>query len=1184
MASRIGNTGFAGQVYKTAAGYGNVVASEVPVYSNGWITDVKVLAGGDGTTCRAKLAVWDQDGTLLWSAPQDTWNAGIESRSATIPDGIKVYAGTSVFIGFWRRKEDPCQFATSHGAGLVRVGTHTTTDDVPAAFTSFDRFEPDTLAANAAFVANQAPLASVWRSPSGGGVSSVVPVWQGEMSHGMEEMPYDRVEEVQLTVWVSTTGTVIFNASFGVTDADRDAGFWTRSDIQLSAGGAYIALYRLKDSFGVWSPWSVMISLVTAAGPAAPTPLEPAANSRITADRPTQFRGTYSHPSGTPFGGQVALEIWAATWSPARGKWLPQYRIAQNITSGTVLNASNEWTVPGSWIPYPLRPGMYMWRAETKDNQGRWGVSTSYILFRVNEAPNAPFNLSPGGGKATSNRQISASVSDPSGDPIVSAVAELVRASDGAYVYNALPWVSKQDYLVNDRVRPSVPNGHAYVASIPGRAVAPEPVWPTGAGATVRDNAGLVAIARSTAYTVGLARLRPGGALTDPDWWECTTAGTTAATAPAYPASGTAGQTITDGTAVFTCRKTITWTEAGSDTAFTMTVASDGQTISTSIPANLITLGTRYNWRARASDDGWPSPGAWSAWSEWIYADAPTVNLISPRPGVVRNLVKQPNAENDPAVVGSFWTDTGLTGGSTISRVNDGDAFEGLWAWRGAFASGGGNPVRRSDFMPVDPTKPYFFSARFKREAGQPLCARHFYVEAYNAAGTLLSTMYPGDMPQGTDPGTLWVERKGYIGPAGFTLQWPAATTQIRLVWEPSRNIVSASRLDNVFVKELSAGLTQATADATIDWHGYFDGSHQSNVPAGTYAWEGVQGNSTSVGLNVLRASSEDLIIAYAGATAKSADRLVIEQWDGSSWQALYDSGFVASARTQLPFPQNQVKNGGYYRLRVEAKDSGAIVLTGATDWLYFEVAYEGPAELQITRAEGLPDTAQIILEWKQSTLPSLEFVGYEVAIQEAGSTTRKIVALLTNQQNPTYTYHWPVTSKPYVFRVRQIQNVGAEQIAGRWTVVNARVEYRKWYLKDLEDPDGYTLAFDVMADDTPTRTPKAPITAVTPWGSKVPTHFVGEERSSSGTVTVRIQWNDPTADAKQAVLEALEDRRLGVCLLSYQPNRKKFAMLTSIQESDPHLPWSQIWALTWEETQYEEDYYAREGVTPSAN
>lgn len=127
-------------------------------------------------------------------------------------------------------------------------------------------------------------------------------------------------------------------------------------------------------------------------------------------------------------------------------------------------------------------------------------------------------------------------------------------------------WAAKRVFAAAAEVVPSgaAQNGHRYAAQTPGRSGPNQPVFPLGAGATVRDNAGLVAVARSTAYAVGASVLKPSGTASDAEWYEVTSVtgtGTTAATAPAYPTTN--GATVADGEVTLTTRKTVLWAEAG---------------------------------------------------------------------------------------------------------------------------------------------------------------------------------------------------------------------------------------------------------------------------------------------------------------------------------------------------------------------------------------------------------------------------------------------------------------------------------------------------------------------------------------------------------------------------------------------------------------------------------------------
>ena len=107
-------------------------------------------------------------------------------------------------------------------------------------------------------------------------------------------------------------------------------------------------------------------------------------------------------------------------------------------------------------------------------------------------------------------------------------------------------------------------NGHAYRADNAGTSGPNPPAFPLVVGTTVRDNAGLAAVTRSTAYALGASVLKPGGASPDAEWYEVVTvtgAGSTAAVAPAYPT--VEGQTVVDGDLTLAVRKTLVWKEVG---------------------------------------------------------------------------------------------------------------------------------------------------------------------------------------------------------------------------------------------------------------------------------------------------------------------------------------------------------------------------------------------------------------------------------------------------------------------------------------------------------------------------------------------------------------------------------------------------------------------------------------------
>lgn len=127
---------------------------------------------------------------------------------------------------------------------------------------------------------------------------------------------------------------------------------------------------------------------------------------------------------------------------------------------------------------------------------------------------------------------------------------------------NAASWQANKAYAVNDCVIPPTPNGYIYRCVTAGTSSTLTPSFPVTLGQTCKDG-NVVWIcqldyaytpqigtrAASTAYTLGTL-VRP--ATVNGYVYKCTTAGTTAATAPTFPT--VPGSTVTDGTVVWTCQ------------------------------------------------------------------------------------------------------------------------------------------------------------------------------------------------------------------------------------------------------------------------------------------------------------------------------------------------------------------------------------------------------------------------------------------------------------------------------------------------------------------------------------------------------------------------------------------------------------------------------------------------------
>lgn len=1204
----------------TGVDYGNVIYDTFRMPDRGWIYEIRVHVGGSNGPTTGKLALWDgESGQLAWSSGEQAWGAGRDWRSAPLgAQAVPVEDRQRIALGFWRDPKQPAAVSLDWrrwGPPHVDVQTHLTDRDVPP-LGAHDNFEHMILAAVAYYHPQERPSKVQWidPTPAEGSVSNLRPIFSGLLLHE-DDADFDYTERVHIRVtrrnWPHT---VAFSEYIEVTPGATT--FTYQPPSPLTASTSYTVQVRHQDSWGSWSPWATR-HFETSAGPDAPVLVNP--TGRITVQKPTEFRGSFSTPLGPDFS-RVQIEI----WNESRKARLYQ---SGDQTSTQAVTNPGEWVVGNAWMATNLAWGKkYYWRARVKDASGAYGAWSPMKLFFTNAAPRAPYGLTPTGGRPTGSRILRAQVTDPDNDPITQVDYEVRRKSDSVVV-----------------------------------------------------------------------------------------------------ASGT------------------------------MSIASDNKTATVDPGVNVVADIT-HQWRARASDGSPPSPGEWSLWNEFVYAPVPTVDMISPAGGVQRNLVNQPSAEHDPAVVGAWWTEmlslsrnllsegastaevadpssgayndtvvtrstdrawqgtqswkvdtTGMsahahihgiilsapvanlqpantsivssayvwapsgtsitisgrptgsaneylgenfglqtytgtgawqriettpwtytsgsfrpncqivipqgvvaifyvdgaqsevksTAGATswisgagsivapgsplVTRMQDDQAFEGKWSWRGIAAAFEG-PVFISGYMSVDPLRPYYFSTAVVREVGQPTAQMHLRVEAYNSAGTLLGTLYPGNFPNGTDPGDIWTEVEGYIGPTGWSRVWPAGTTQCRVLWEPSRGKASIGRIDRVFMKPLPSTLTAANETNATPWQGTFDGDFAGfgSNPL-DYEWEVVQGNSAQMGLNILQAPQANIVISYSspGNSAKNADRVYIDRWTGAAWLRVHDTGFVTSNRTVIPLPTNVILNEGRYRITVEARDSGAPARIGQGDPIEFDVRYDGPASLVIESVDASAEAGTIEVAWRGTSLSQLDFAGYEVAVEEwVGQSERKIVEFISNPQRTSYVYPWPVSGKEYSFLVRQLQNLGNDQVAGRWSRALGRVDYRSWFLKDLRDPTNYTLPFEIQAEDAPDFVHKANTVALRPWGSEVPVHLVGEERSTSGTVIVKFQRGDPNVKDKEFILHALAERRQGAGLLTTDPEAKYFVQLVEMSEVYTDMPWSTVWTIKWEQTTFEEDYYLQEGIT----
>lgn len=586
-----------------------------------------------------------------------------------------------------------------------------------------------------------------------------------------------------------------------------------------------------------------------------------------------------------------------------------------------------------------------------------------------------------------------------------------------------------------------------------------------------------------------------------------------------------------------------------------------------------LTLGRAYRWRAWTFDGTLVSER--SSWEEFVFDEVPVVEWVSPQRRRT-NLARQPRAVYDPVSTGveEAWQYVGVNGDTrTIERTDDGDAPVGSegWCWIARNANDDTGYRTQSERRPVDPSLPGYLTAWMRVESGEP--SVFFRLECYDSAGERTGSVYPGAgvILRGETPEPVWTRYGGLIRPE----DWPEGTAEaeIRLFPNAGGNAALDSELRfDRFTWHL--GLPLGAGLASDRWYRYFDGNYEGYGEEDTYFWTGREGESVSVGIPVLDspASEATATISYEANAPKARDRLFIERWTGSDYKRVWDTGLVDDdpERTVFGLPAGVVQNEGHYRMAIFAEDvNGQVSNTGL---LRFDVYYLGPPELFVTNIAASESRAELAIEWTESDLGPLEFVRYEVVLDDGFEEI--LVAEIAKPEESELIYPYPVSGREYEVRVRQVAVVGPEEMESEWRGGVETVEYADWHLKDLEDPEDLSIAFPAWAEDEFTTDHQADTQGFRPRGSTLPVYYPGERRQQVGSVTVRIMEGLEARDTAERLL-ALHEKRRGAVLLS-PDGRKRFVDLGNPREQESDLPWHRVFEVSFEETDYIEDVRER--------
>ena len=624
-----------------------------------------------------------------------------------------------------------------------------------------------------------------------------------------------------------------------------------------------------------------------------------------------------------------------------------------------------------------------------------------------------------------------------------------------------------------------------------------------------------------------------------------------------------------------------------------MTVATGTATFTA--PEADMTLGTDYKFRVRASDGNPNSPGPYSAYSFLQYRTVPELTMLGPQSNRV-NQIPQPSAEYAISV---FWTETARTGTDYIDRTQVDNALEGSYVWRATTSASGDNRFR-SEYIDVDSTKAFPAYVRANKISGTT--AMHFTVLCYDAANTLLGTVYPGTSQTGDNPANaynapfLWTTIGGLVWPAGSTIntssRFATGTTKIKYELTPSRNSAAVVDFDGFSLDEMAAPADSARWTAARDWYGYADGDTELNSPVLSYAWLGTTGDSESDVLPVLTGIPASVSFNYFHATAlaKTDDRLVFERWNGTEYVAHHDTGYMGGgARTVIPMPTvdgiSVVKNEGSYRVKVYAKDSAGF--WGESEWLPFDVLYEIVSGLPNFQVEPDAPRAALVATWEplglDETFVGIEILRETVSASELRPEPVEVIDVIRDPAATSYTYHYPRSGVEYRISGRVVVTIGTEQVASRTSKKNQTVDYYPYsFLKDTEDPDSYYAAFDTTIENLAAIEEDAPMVSMLAWGQSGYSHAFSSARLRSGEVVAEFHPDALNVDSSEVRYERVRDvvyRRRAICLLSQLPDAEKAFIAVSgpVQRGMLNVV-AKFIRFPYQETLYSEDFYERNG------
>jgi hypothetical protein len=990
------------------------------------------------------------------------------------------------------------------------------------------------------------PLKPAWQSPTpanNGTTTDPSPELRFSLPHGADAAQDDSIQ-VDIELTVLNTGA-FWHWLRPVTATDNANGYFSWSPLTFSPGDQISVRVRHQDSWEDYSEWSDTRVFTIRDDPpgkgAWVSPPTPAEGALVTSSTPS-IRGTTPHPGADAsydHTNGVQIQVLDATTDA----------VLQDTIIGPTPSDQAADIFNHTLAAVAQNTDAKM-RFRHHDRKGTWSPWSDYRFFTMSAGPDLPTISRPKGKVNFRNEAeyqagggtgalYAGSYNNISGTIMHSVRVQIWNGDGTALLYDS-GWVARTAtagvWTLPQASFPGHPSALAWATAYKIRANVAE----SNSGVRgIESGWGPFADLVTNSFPNRPTGLSPSDGI------------------PSSTGEFSASVTDPDGDAITGAEMTIKRVDSGATVAgspFAMDVS--GNSITKTLPGGTLTLGVEYQWFCRARDaTGW---GQDSFTEPFVFAGVPQVDMLVPAIGERVNVVRDPSAEYEGAAQEPlpYWSVVSGNASNTIVRSGE-ELLYGDFSWKAT--TGATNDLTfRGEGHVIDATKPWFLQSEFKKRSGTSIT--RLRLRCLTSAGVFISNVAPTSIAvaNGVNVPSTWTRYGGIVWPigSGKSPAFPANTARVQIEIMPSDDSAAEVFFDGVSFEQLPTDAIAWTTGQWAEvqkWYGFFDGdtpSHTSRTRE--YWWHGEQGVTPSQGDARLTSAAAKVYYRYTHSQVQQDYRLLVDRWSDPNnvWVQIHDSGFIASAATTgaivaPELPPAVLKNDERYRFRVQARD--ALGLSGEGVGTIADTDYIGQPEPLITLISSDATKAEVTLEWEATDLALESFAGYEIAraLREDPASVYTVIHREMNKTATRFTDPYPRSDIDYVYMVRVVELVGADEEQGRWGKAPVNVSYFPFsFVKDTEDPFNLYVAFDTALSAMPTPEEDAIQQVSMPWGQARPVVMTrADMRIRSGTVVAEFHKDAVAVEdamTRYQTMQAILSRRRGICILTQEPDKER--------------------------------------------